>query len=233
MFPAIFFLAGAVAWFFSSDNPNPPSELLAGPLPPASPPPPPPPDSGMVPRGISPQLFRRSAREVAVELQDLSQHAYRRLPYADSILVHDEGLAESLSRRLSELQEIAGSDPWAAREYDRPEIARYFYFDGSARAQEFQDAYRLNLWWSDPDRAREEINDRLQEEFEHMAEEDSTQILTRFRFLLEQLKFGERIVGSAENNRICQEASQRVLSSFPGGEQAELLAWLRAEPRNL
>jgi hypothetical protein len=126
MLPIALVLAACSALFFSgdtSDNTEPVPDL---PLPPPSPPPPPLPDAKIVPCGISPRLFRLSAQEVTTELQQLFSQAFEVDPEVEVLWTRNPAARTRLKNRMEELQQIAEADPWAAREYNRPEIWRYF-----------------------------------------------------------------------------------------------------------
>jgi len=124
----IYLLAAAAAVLLAGDTSRDPTPPPALPLPPASPPSSPLPDARTLPRGINPALFRRSARQVSQELQSLFQRAYVLDHEARELRAQNPAAVGRLRSRIDQLREIAFHDPWAAREYDRPEIRRYFYF---------------------------------------------------------------------------------------------------------
>ncbi|MFO1518944.1 MAG: hypothetical protein U1F57_04670 [bacterium] len=130
----IILLSVACAVLLQSDSPTkngrsgpstPPPET---PLPPESPPGPPIADFSILPRGVPPQLFRSNARTVASELQSLFIRAYQLDHRTETLRISDSPTANKLQERLKQLTLIAQHDPWAAREYNRPEIVKYDYF---------------------------------------------------------------------------------------------------------
>lgn len=122
--------------FYGADLP------FALPAPPVSAPPPPP-DASAVPAGMESRLFRRSAHEVARELQNLFSSAFSARPLhllenptQPLLTVRNPIALERLRSRLNELANIARRDAWAAREYDRPEIVRFYYLSNEADSHE-------------------------------------------------------------------------------------------------
>lgn len=128
MIPLIYLAGLAAVTLIASDVFDDRETPRARRLPPPSPPPPPPPSPKSIPRGINPILFRRSAREVAQELQTLFSEAYViRTNNHPGLEVINPLKAQRLQDRLQQITTIVQSDRWAAEEYDIPEIRRFFH----------------------------------------------------------------------------------------------------------
>jgi hypothetical protein len=72
--------------------------------------------------------FFPNANEVLAELQDLFSQAYHLDHEAKLLMVKNPAAQDRLRARIQKLEELCRRDALAAREYNRPEIVRYFYF---------------------------------------------------------------------------------------------------------